>query len=305
MGKAYAPIVHHFLKLAILIGFTAFTAYLTISGDILLFIAPQLTFYVNLAVAGLAVFTAFQLYFSIRSIKQPVILCDCGHGHDHSHSHEPPRSFWKHAVIYSLFMLPLLLGTLLPNQALAGSLAKKKGMTIGGGSVHSASGPADLVQLGGDDSPAIKELFKADKYNRDYAQLGMRLYKQDLIEMKDEWFIEKLQALNTFPANFEGKPIKIKGFIYREAGLQGNQLIIGRMAMTHCIADVSPYGIVAETPDASQYADDSWVTVTGTIGKMEYRGQTVIKITVQSMEPAAAPSVPYVYPDWDFASKLK
>jgi uncharacterized membrane protein YcgQ (UPF0703/DUF1980 family) len=74
--------------------------------------------------------------------------------------------------------------------------------------------------------------------------------------------------------------------------------------MTHCIADISPYGIIAESQDAAGYANDTWITVTGTIDQTTYHEQKVMKIIVNKVEPASAPSVPYVYPDWDFASKL-
>jgi len=122
--------------------------------------------------------------------------------------------------------------------------------------------------------------------------------------MKDEWFIEKLQALNTFADVFDGKKIKITGFVYREDGIPHSQFIIGRMAMTHCIADISPYGIIVESPDASHYADDTWITVTGTIDSTTFHELKVIKINVDKIEPANVTNVPYVYPDWDFASKL-
>lgn len=318
MKNGYAPVAHHVLKLTVLLGFSVYLSKLALTGEILLFIVPQLVIYVELAVIGLIVFAGFQLYFLIRSFKRPVVLCDCGH-HDHhshggeaahsheqvhGHSHEPPRSIWKNAVVYGLFILPLLFGLGMPSQALAGSLANSKGINLGWTANADRSIPEDLAQADGADDQAIRQLFNSDKYNQDYAKLGMRLYKLDLIEMKDEWFIEKLQALNAFAANFEGKQLKIKGFVYRENGLPGNQFIIGRMAMTHCIADISPYGMIAETPDASHYADDAWVTLTGTIGKTTYRGQTVIKLVIQSAEPAAAPGIPYVYPDWKFASKL-
>jgi uncharacterized repeat protein (TIGR03943 family) len=201
-------------------------------------------------------------------------------------------------------LLPLLLGVLLPDQTFAGSLVKNKSMNLGGSAADGSGVPADLAQLVGMEDPQLKELFRSDNYTRDYAKLGMLLYQQDVIEMKDEWFIEKLQAFNFFADQFEGKTIKIKGFIYREEGLAENQFIIGRMAMTHCIADVSPYGIIAESSDANSYADDTWLTITGTIAATSYRDQTVIKINVQNVEPATSPTIPYVYPDWDFAQKL-
>ncbi|MFE4713929.1 TIGR03943 family putative permease subunit [Paenibacillus sp. NPDC056722] len=314
MGKT-RTLVHDSLKLLILMGFTGYMIYLALTGEILLYIAPHLVKYTELAAAGLFLFTLFQLYVLIRSRTQPMVACSCDHGHDHGHdhdhdhshdhghSHEPSKSVLKNVIMYGLFILPLMLGAFLPSQAFAGSLTKG-GFQLGGTAASSNSIPEDLAGLVGTESPELKERFISDKYNRDYAKLGMILYQQDIIEMKDQWFIERLQALNSFADNFEGKTIKIKGFISREDELQGDQFIINRMAMTHCIADITPYGIVAESADASSFANDTWVELTGTIDKTTHHGQTEIKIMVTDSTPSTGPEIPYIYPDWDFASKL-
>ncbi|WP_171682677.1 TIGR03943 family putative permease subunit [Paenibacillus planticolens] len=304
MIKMNAAVIHNFLRAFILLGFAALIVYLEVSGEILLYVTPKLTIYLDIAAGGLLIVGGFQLYISIVSLKRPVIVCDCNHDHDHGHSHELPTSLGKNVIIYSLFLLPLVFGAVLPNTALAGSLAQKKGMNLGGVSLNQSTAPADLVELDGNEDPALKEKFKTSIYNRDYAKLGMLLYQQDQVEMKDQWYIEKLQALNTFVDNFQSKPIKITGFVYREDGMPDSQFIIGRLGMTHCIADISPYGIIAETAQAGQYANDSWITVTGTIDQTTYHGQKVMKIMIDKIDKATAPSVPYVYPDWDFAAKL-
>lgn len=326
MTKTYVSIIHHFLKLAILLGFTLYIANLVITGNILFYIAPPLVKYVDLATAALLIFTIYQLYLFIRSFKKPSnpVCSSCNshdqdhdhhdhdhhnhdhnHHHDNGHSHEPSRSLGKNIILYGLFIAPLVLGFLVPSEAFAGSLAKSKGVSLNGVAASSNGVPPDLAVLSGTDNENIKELFQTDTYNKDFSKLGMLLYQQDLIEMKDQWFIEKLETLNLFANNFTGKQIKISGFIYREDGLQPDQFIVGRMAMTHCIADIAPYGIIAETSDAQNYADDSWVTITGTIASTNYHEQTMIKILVQSIEPAEQPTIPYIYPDWNFAKKLK
>ncbi|WP_165279962.1 TIGR03943 family putative permease subunit [Paenibacillus protaetiae] len=304
-----APLLHNLIRLAILLGLTAYIVYLSATGQILLFIAPQLVKYVDLAAVCMALFMLGQLYLLFRSFKVPAAACACrsehDHGHDegHGHSHEPTGSPVKNGLIYGLFILPVLLGLLLPNEAFAGSLAHNKGMNLG---VFTGGGmPADLAQVDPAENSDLKELFRSDTYNRDYAKLGMLLYKQDEIVMSDEWFIEKLQAMNTFVDNFQGKTLQIRGFVYRENELAANQLIIGRMAMTHCIADISPYGIIAEADNAASYANDTWLTLTGTIASTTYHGQKVIKLMIQSAEPADSPDIPYIYPDWDFGKKLK
>ncbi|OPA73913.1 TIGR03943 family protein [Paenibacillus selenitireducens] len=310
MRKINADSIHHFTRAFILLGFAVMIGYLVISGQIQLYVVPQLEIYLKITGVILLLIAIFQLYISIISLNKKVILCDCGddhsHSHDHSdgHNHDLPRGWWKNIAFYGLFILPLLLGLALPNIALAGSLVQTKGIHLGGASLSTGMKQGAFVELDGNEDPELKAKFKTDVYNKDYAKLGMKLYQEDTIVMKDEWFIEKLQALNTFVGNFVGKPITIKGFIYREAGMTGTEFIIGRMAMTHCIADISPYGIIAESMDASAYADDSWVSISGIIEATDHQGQKVMKINVEKIEPADAPEVPYVYPDWDFASKL-
>lgn len=304
--------VHRLIKTGILIGFASLVIYLIVTGNMLLYIAPHLMFYVEVSAAGLVIMAGFQIYILVLSLKKKVVVCDCGHDHlheqdhgsRHSHSHGPSRSIWMHVGIYSLFALPLILGTLMPNTALAGSLAQNKGMNVSGVAAKAKVGSSELVEIDGNADAELKKMFKTNVYNRDYAKLGIQLYNHELIEMKDEWFIEKLQAINTFVENFQGKQIKMTGFVYRENGLPETQFILGRMAMTHCIADISPYGIVSETVDAAQYKNDSWLTITGTIDQTMYHGQKVMKINIDNIEPATAPTVPYVYPDWNFASKL-
>ncbi|MBS4213922.1 MULTISPECIES: TIGR03943 family putative permease subunit [Neobacillus] len=305
--------MHHFLKAAILIGFSIYIFWLTFSGDILQFVVPQLVIYIKIAAGFLIIVAAFQFYIAFLSLKKQVIICDCGHDHDHSHDHDSvfghehhhllKNSIGKNILIYGLFLLPLLLGFVLPNNTLSSSLVENKGMNLGGISSKNGDKGA-VVEVDGNADPALKKLFKTNVYDKDYAKLGMKLYKQNVIEMKDEWFIEKLQSMNTFVDNFQSKEIKIKGFIYREPGLSNNQFIIARMGMTHCIADISPFGIIAEADNPDQFANDSWFMITGRISKTNFNGQNVIKIEVEKAEPAVSPSVPYVYPDWKFGSKL-
>ncbi|MCD9026507.1 TIGR03943 family putative permease subunit [Cohnella silvisoli] len=309
MSRRSSELLHHLVRAVILTGFAGLMFNLMVSGDMLLYIAPHLMIYAQLATAFLVIATGFQYYIAVASMKRKVVVCNCDHEHGHNHSHDSDhndssRSSWRSSAVYVVFIVPLLFGAFLPNDALAGSLAQKKGMNLGRAAMVGKPSSADFVEIDGDEDPALKEQFKTNVYNKDYAKLGMLLYKQDLIEMKDDWFIEKLQALNTFVNNFQGKQIRISGFVYREEGLTGTQFIIGRMAMTHCIADISPYGIIAESLDAEQYANDTWITVTGTIGQAIYHEQTVIKLNIESIEPASPAKIPYVYPDWNFAAKL-
>lgn len=308
--KINSTSVHHFLKAALLLGFSIYVLSLTLSGDILQFIVPQLVIYVKIAAIFLLFISGIQFYIAILSLKKQVIICDCGHdhGHDHifghDHDHKTGNSLGKHILIYGLFVFPLALGFFLPNHTLSSNLVASRGMNLGSLPTQTAANQGAAVELSGNEDPELKQKFSSNVYDQNYAKLGMILYKQNVIEMKDKWFIEKLQSMNTFVDNFQDKKIKIKGFIYRESGLGSNQFIIARMGMTHCINDISPFGIIAEAANSNQFANDSWVTITGTIKKTTFNGQSVLMIEVENSQPAKSPSVPYVYPDWDFGKKL-
>lgn len=302
MKKIDSIVVHHFLRTIILLAFAGLFIHLLVTDDVLYYISPDLINYTKFACFGLLVVAGFQLYISIRSLKGPTFACDCGHDHGHEHSHEPPRSIWKNCIIYGLFVFPLVLGFALPNTALSSSIVVQKGINLSGSTLGQDGG--ELFHVEGNEDPELKEMFKTDKYNRDYARLGMKLFKQDVIELDEKWFMEKILSLDTFSENFVGKEIKIKGFIYREPGMSDSQFIVNRLVMTHCIADIVPFGIVSEVPNAKEYADDTWVIVTGKIGETIYNGKSVMKIDIENVEPIDAPKDTYVYPDWDFASKL-
>jgi len=139
LKKISSTDAHNFLRGFILLGLACLIAYLVLSGDVLLYVTPKLVIYLEFAGTGLFIVAAFQFYISIISLRRTVITCNCGHDHgedhddhdDHSHSHEYPRSIGANIIIYGLFLLPLVLGTLMPNTALAGSLAAKRGMNLG------------------------------------------------------------------------------------------------------------------------------------------------------------------------------
>ncbi|PWV98507.1 putative repeat protein (TIGR03943 family) [Paenibacillus cellulosilyticus] len=305
---AHAEAFDHAFRGVILIGFAALIIILWQTGDMLLYIAPNVVPYVVAASVVLLVLAVSQFRLAALSLWQRVIVCDCGHEHESDnadHNHERSNRLLRKVGVYGLFLLPLLLSAALPSTAFAGSLAVNKGMNMGA-SVPIDDGKADmeLVELEGNVDPGLKELFRTQPYNLDYAKLGMLLYQQDTIEMKDQWFIEKLEAINRFVDNFQGKTITITGFVYRDKQLAGGQLIVGRMAMTHCIADIAPYGMIVELPDADAYPDDAWITVTGTIGKTQLGERQIMKIVATSIEEAQPSAVPYVYPDNDFASKI-
>lgn len=111
---------HYFARSLILLGFALFIAHLSKAGALKYYIAPTMEPYIRycpIALVLMAVSLAYQALF-----QKAAVLCDC----------ERPlsASSWKNAAVYGLFLLPLLLGALLPDQALGSSAAAKRGMSL-------------------------------------------------------------------------------------------------------------------------------------------------------------------------------
>jgi putative membrane protein len=146
----------------------------------------------------------------------------------------------------------------------------------------------------------LKEMFKNENFNEAYSKFGIKLYKQDVISFNEKGFMETLTTLDLFTDNFVGKKVEISGFIYRENEMKSSQFVVARLAMQCCSADASPFGILVESSLASSFGTDSWVKITGVLGKTNFNGYDYMKLDAKSIEKIEAPKTPYVYPDYDF-----
>jgi putative membrane protein len=303
---------HYFLRAAILTGFALYIMFLVKTDNILYYIAPRMVIYVKLSAIGFYAIAVYQLYIAIGSIWGHKLECDC--------EHPPSRSLVRNTAAYSLFILPLLLGFMLPNSALGSDLAAKRGVNLNSSrsvvnnvnvkpSASPNSSPAPTtIPLADNDSfnknnpsdAQLKQLFKADKYDEGFAQLGMKLYKKDLIQVKEEGYIEILSSLDLFMNNFIGKKIEISGFVYREEEMKSNEFVVARFSIQCCTADGSPFGMMVHYDQAQKLAKDGWVKITGTIGKSTYNGNEIMTLIADRVDKIKPAKSQYVYPNYDY-----
>lgn len=103
--------IHHLIRAAILTGFAIYIVFLDRSGDMLLYVEPNMVLYVKISALGLYAAAIYQIYAAIQKrIGNTAPSCDC------EHDHSP--SVLKSILVYGLFIIPLLLGFLVPNGAL-------------------------------------------------------------------------------------------------------------------------------------------------------------------------------------------
>ncbi|WP_079912668.1 TIGR03943 family protein [Paenibacillus sp. 32352] len=312
--------LHHLIKSAILFGFAMYIVYLVKTDNILYYIAPRMIDYVKWSALGLYAIAIYQVYLGISSLwRRNAAECDCGH------DHTPSSSFLKNTAIYGLFAVPLLFGFLLPDTSMGSSLAAKKGMNLSSSSsvkkdaVSSApvppaspsgSGSSEAASPAAPASPKseaaastnMDDLFPSDKFTAQYAKFAKQIYKSDLIRVKEELYLETLTTVDLYMDRFIGKKMELTGFVYRQEEMKSNQFVVGRFSVSCCSADAAPFGVLVEYDRAASFADDSWVTVTGTIQKTKYNDMDIMLLKVEKIAKAEPSKSQYVYPNFEFGT---
>ncbi len=137
-------------------------------------------------------------------------------------------------------------------------------------------------------------------FDRDFAKFSAQMYAQDVIMIEESKFMEYLTAFDLYLDQFQGKRVELTGFVYREEGMKPEQMVVGRLAIQCCSADASPFGVMTSFADAKRFADNTWVRVTGVIGKTSFDEADILQLEVEKAVAVPAPSQQYVYPNYDF-----
>ena len=155
--------------------------------------------------------------------------------------------------------------------------------TSGNSQAQSSSGSGGSSDTQGDDS-IIK-------------QFGLTLSEDGSINISDKEFYPWLTEISTNVSKYEGKTVTLKGFVYKDSTqMAEDEFVPARLLMYCCSADLTPCGFLCRYDSSSTLANNSWVTVTGTIYAEEINGNSQPVITATSVSPAEKPDEEYVYP---------
>jgi Predicted membrane protein len=117
---------HNWIRAGFLAAFAFLILYLDRLGQLPLYIAPRMELYVKLSAIVLNAAAVHQVFLALGRKPHSADCEDCGHDHSHhnhdhhdhhDHDHDHSMSLLKSIVVYGLFLLPLLLGFLLPAAA--------------------------------------------------------------------------------------------------------------------------------------------------------------------------------------------
>ena len=119
--------------------------------------------------------------------------------------------------------------------------------------------------------------------------------KNKVYELTAQNYTSVLENVHLNIDTYVGQKIKFTGYIYRLYDFEENQFVLARDMIVTSDFQTVVVGFLCSSPDAKNFADNTWVEITGTITKGNYYGDMPI-IEVESINKVNKPNEECVYP---------
>jgi putative membrane protein len=171
--------------------------------------------------------------------------------------------------MYVIFIVPLVIGLLVPPKALSSYMVNQKGINL-----------TNNQQVSG------RSVGSAMVHN--YAANWKPV-------ITDNTFMYAMYMLALQPQSFVDKNIDFVGFVYKDKEFRKNQLVVARFAITCCTADAQVLGLMCLYNNADAFAKDDWVRVKGIIKTEHDLTGTYPTVEVTSIKKVPPLKMPYVF----------
>ena len=129
-------------------------------------------------------------------------------------------------------------------------------------------------------------------------KINDNLKTSDIIEIDSSNYTNVLKAVHDNIDEYVGKNIKFTGYVYRVYDFEDNQFVLARDMIINSNFQSLIVGFLCNSSEASNYSNDTWITVTGQIVKGYYHGDIPV-IEIKDIEETSVPTDEYVYPPDD------
>lgn len=116
-----------------------------------------------------------------------------------------------------------------------------------------------------------------------------------IYEITAQNYTNVLQNVHSNIDKYIGQKIKFSGYIYRLYDFPNEQFVVARNMIISSDFNTVVVGFLCHSQLASNYEDNTWIEVIGTITKGNYKGDIPI-IDVDSINKIDTPTDEYVYP---------
>jgi putative membrane protein len=108
-----------------------------------------------------------------------------------------------------------------------------------------------------------------------------------------DWLIDIHNSAS--PNELAGQEVHVIGFVYRDERFEETQFLVGRFIVSCCVADASPIGLVVQSSEAAELADDQWVEITGHFETGVFDGEEMPLLIIETIQKIEPPQQPYLY----------
>jgi uncharacterized repeat protein (TIGR03943 family) len=182
-----------------------------------------------------------------------------GH-HDEADGHAHSRRSW---VAWLLLLCPIILGFLVPPRPHGSAAIANREFSAGGAGLP-----------GGPDLDASMGLIGGERNVLDW--------------------LREFQSVSV-PAEFEGQPATVVGFVYRDERFAEGQFLLARFVLSCCVADAAPVGLVVQTPEAGALPADQWLEVSGRFAPGALGDEKLPVLIPEEIKAIEPPRQPYLY----------
>lgn len=111
-------------------------------------------------------------------------------------------------------------------------------------------------------------------------------------------YTDVLKMVHNDLNTYIGQKIKFSGYIYRAPDFSENEFVLARNMLINNNTQSLIVGFLCNCNDIKQFADNTWVEITGEITKGNYHGEIPV-IKIIQINKTTKPDDEYVYPPDD------
>jgi putative membrane protein len=286
--------INAILKLVILLGFAIFFFTSIQTGKVQLFIHPRIVQYLKFGIVAMLLISLFILGDVFKPQRKKINI-----------------------LPYLFFIIPLIFAFTVPAKAITSNSMSFGNMKIAGQTtVQNDTSSIDNTDISedsldnvvNDSSSADNDLTyntisSSNNHNADASLTdgnesvdnGLKL-QGDTVVMDENNFVGWIQEISTSPEKYYEKKIQVTGFVFKDKQFKANEFVPARLMMACCAADLQPVGLLCRYDKASEFKNDSWVRLSGTIKQGTFQGQKTPIIVAESVGNSTKPANEYVYP---------
>lgn len=128
-----------------------------------------------------------------------------------------------------------------------------------------------------------------------YFKVSDNIKENDVVNLTTSNYTDVLKAVHENIDSYVGITINFTGYVYRVVDFEETQFVLARNMIVSSDYQAVIVGFLCSYENAKDFADDTWVNITGTITKGDYHGDMPI-IEVKEINQVEQPTDEYVYP---------